>query len=222
MRRPTATRCCARRSSPTASPISSLPRRRSTPAAMEPVSVLATYPLILIVKRGPGRPTTCRTCIAYAKANPGQAQLRAPGQRQYRPSARRAADAQGQLPHDGDSLSRQRAGHQRSARRQYRSRARTICSPTSRTSMPASSSSWPPAAASGSRTIPTSRPSPRRLPGVYADTWMAVAAPPGTPKEIAKKISDAIGQGFKRPTARAHPGARGRAARQHARRRCAT
>jgi tripartite-type tricarboxylate transporter receptor subunit TctC len=37
------------------------------------------------------------------------------------------------------------------------------------------------------------------LPGVYADTWMAVAAPPGTPKETAKKISDAIGQGFKTP-----------------------
>jgi len=35
------------------------------------------------------------------------------------------------------------------------------------------------------------------LPGVYADTWMAVAAPPGTPKEIAAKVSDAIGQAFK-------------------------
>ena len=35
------------------------------------------------------------------------------------------------------------------------------------------------------------------LPGVYADTWMAVSAPPGTPDEIAKKVSSAIGQGFK-------------------------
>ena len=26
---------------------------------------------------------------------------------------------------------------------------------------------------------------------------MGVAAPPGTPKEIAKKVSDAIGQGFR-------------------------
>jgi tripartite-type tricarboxylate transporter receptor subunit TctC len=34
------------------------------------------------------------------------------------------------------------------------------------------------------------------LPGVYADTWMAVSAPPGTPKEITKKLSDAIHQGF--------------------------
>ena len=41
------------------------------------------------------------------------------------------------------------------------------------------------------------------LPGVYADTWMAVAAPPNTPKEIARKISDAIGQGFKTPELRA-------------------
>ena len=41
------------------------------------------------------------------------------------------------------------------------------------------------------------------LPGVYADTWMAVAAPPGTPKEITQKISDAIGQGFREPELRA-------------------
>jgi tripartite-type tricarboxylate transporter receptor subunit TctC len=41
------------------------------------------------------------------------------------------------------------------------------------------------------------------LPGVYADTWMAVAAPPGTPAEIARKISDAIGRGFREPEIRA-------------------
>ncbi len=35
------------------------------------------------------------------------------------------------------------------------------------------------------------------LPGVFADTWMAVAAPPGTPKEITQRLSDAIAQGFK-------------------------
>jgi tripartite-type tricarboxylate transporter receptor subunit TctC len=41
------------------------------------------------------------------------------------------------------------------------------------------------------------------LPGVYADTWMGVAAPPGTPKDITRKISDAIGQGFRTPDMRA-------------------
>ncbi len=35
------------------------------------------------------------------------------------------------------------------------------------------------------------------LPGVTSVTWMAVSAPPGTPKEITQKISDAIGQGFR-------------------------
>ncbi len=37
------------------------------------------------------------------------------------------------------------------------------------------------------------------LPGVYADTWMAVSAPPGTPANIAEKVSDAIGQGLREP-----------------------
>jgi tripartite-type tricarboxylate transporter receptor subunit TctC len=37
------------------------------------------------------------------------------------------------------------------------------------------------------------------MPGVTSITWMAVSAPPGTPKEITKKLSDAIAQGFKQP-----------------------
>jgi tripartite-type tricarboxylate transporter receptor subunit TctC len=37
------------------------------------------------------------------------------------------------------------------------------------------------------------------LPGVTSITWMAVSAPPKTPEAITKKISDAIGQGFKQP-----------------------
>ena len=41
------------------------------------------------------------------------------------------------------------------------------------------------------------------LPGVFADTWMAVSAPPGAPDDIAKKVSDAIAQGFRQPEMRA-------------------
>jgi tripartite-type tricarboxylate transporter receptor subunit TctC len=40
------------------------------------------------------------------------------------------------------------------------------------------------------------------LPGVYADTWMAVAAPAGTPREITERVSQAIGQGFRNPELR--------------------
>jgi tripartite-type tricarboxylate transporter receptor subunit TctC len=37
------------------------------------------------------------------------------------------------------------------------------------------------------------------LPGVTSITWMAVSAPPGTPKAITQKLADAIGKGFKEP-----------------------
>ena len=37
------------------------------------------------------------------------------------------------------------------------------------------------------------------MPGVTSITWMAVSAPPGTPTAITKRISDSIGKGFKQP-----------------------
>ena len=39
------------------------------------------------------------------------------------------------------------------------------------------------------------------LPGAYSDTWMAIVAPPGTPKEITQKISEAISKGLKQADA---------------------
>lgn len=41
------------------------------------------------------------------------------------------------------------------------------------------------------------------LPGFEADTWMGVAAPPGTPKEIVQKLSDAIREAFATPEVKA-------------------
>ena len=41
------------------------------------------------------------------------------------------------------------------------------------------------------------------LPDFEADTWMGVVAPPGTPKEITQKLSDAIGQAFRKPDVKA-------------------
>jgi len=41
------------------------------------------------------------------------------------------------------------------------------------------------------------------LPGFEADTWMGIAAPPGTPKEIVQKISDAIREAFASPEVKA-------------------
>ena len=41
------------------------------------------------------------------------------------------------------------------------------------------------------------------LPGVHADTWMAVAAPARIPKELTRQLSEAISQGFRTPDLRA-------------------
>jgi tripartite-type tricarboxylate transporter receptor subunit TctC len=61
--------------------------------------------------------------------------------------------------------------------------------------------------ATGARTRPKDYPNvatiAEALPGVYADTWMGVAAPPGTPAEITKKVSDAIAQGLHAPDMKA-------------------
>ena len=37
------------------------------------------------------------------------------------------------------------------------------------------------------------------VPGPYSDTWMAITAPPGTPKEITTKMSAAIAEAIKMP-----------------------
>jgi tripartite-type tricarboxylate transporter receptor subunit TctC len=37
------------------------------------------------------------------------------------------------------------------------------------------------------------------FPGLIADTWMGIAAPPGTPKDIVAKLSDAIAKGYHEP-----------------------
>jgi len=37
------------------------------------------------------------------------------------------------------------------------------------------------------------------MPGVTSITWMAVSAPPKTPEAVTRKISEAIGKGFKEP-----------------------
>ena len=57
------------------------------------------------------------------------------------------------------------------------------------------------------------------LPGVFADTWMAVAAPPGNAKGDHATAFGCDRAGVQdRGVAQAHPVARGRAARQFARR----
>jgi len=169
--------------------------------AMEPVSVLATYPLILIGRAGAPFNNTGEL-VAYARANPGKVNYGHQGK--------------GNTGHLLGELLMLKGGF-RMTEIPYRGSAPAINDLlagnidlvpdyllANKQNIDAGKLKF---LATGSRArlkdYPKVATIAEALPGVYADTWMAVAAPAGTPKEITKKISDAIGQGFRQPDLKA-------------------
>jgi tripartite-type tricarboxylate transporter receptor subunit TctC len=167
---------------------------------MEPVSVLATYPLTVLA-RGNLPANDLPGFIAYAKANPDKVNYGHQGK--------------GNTGHLLGELMMLKGGF-RMAEVPYRGSA-----PAINDLLTGNIEMVPDYLLANKQNIDTGRLKflavgsrerlkdyPRvatiaeTLPGVYADTWMAVAAPAGTPKEIARKISDAIGQAFKTPELR--------------------
>jgi tripartite-type tricarboxylate transporter receptor subunit TctC len=168
---------------------------------MEPISVLATYPLILIGRAGAPFNDTAEL-VAYARANPGKVNYGHQGK--------------GNTGHLLGELLMLKGGF-RMTEIPYRGSAPAINDLlagnidlvpdyllANKQNIDAGRLKF---LAVGSRErlkdYPRVATIAETLPGVYADTWMAVAAPANTPKEIARKISDAIGQGFKTPELRA-------------------
>src|SRR5262245_51463708 len=172
------------------------------PRALEPVSVLATYPLILIA-RADLPFNNLQDLIAYARANPGKINYGHQGKGQtghllgellmlkgefrmteipYRGSAPAINDLlAGNIDVVPDYLLANKANIDAGKLKLLATGSRERLKDYPRVATIAAT-----------------------LPGVYADTWMAVAAPPGTPKEIAKKVSEAIRQGFQESELRAH------------------
>jgi tripartite-type tricarboxylate transporter receptor subunit TctC len=169
--------------------------------AMEPISVLATYPLIVLARMGlPAN--NMSELVAYAQANPGKVNYGHQGK--------------GNTGHLLGELLMLK-GNFRMTEIPYRGSAPAI------NDLLAGNIDIVPdyllankqnvdagklkILATGGRErlkdYPNVATLAETLPGVYADTWMGVAAPPGTPKEIVKKISDAIGQAFQLPDLRA-------------------
>jgi tripartite-type tricarboxylate transporter receptor subunit TctC len=162
---------------------------------MEPISVLATYPLILIVKPDLAA-NSLQDLLTYARANPGKINYGHQGK--------------GNTGHLlGELLMLE--GKFRMTEIPYRGSAPAINDLlagnidlvpdyllANKANIDAGKLKF---LATGARTRPKDYPNvatiAETLPGVYADTWMGVAAPPGTPKEITKNVSDAIGQGFR-------------------------
>ncbi|MGZ3307795.1 MAG: Bug family tripartite tricarboxylate transporter substrate binding protein [Xanthobacteraceae bacterium] len=169
--------------------------------AMEPISVLATYPLIVLARAGlPAN--NMSELIAYAQANPGKINYGHQGK--------------GNTGHLLGELLMLK-GNFRITEIPYRGSAPAINDLlagnidivpdyllANKQNIDAGKLKF---LATGSRErlkdYPNVATLAETLPGVYADTWMGVAAPPGTPKEIVKKISDAIGQAFQTPDLRA-------------------
>jgi tripartite-type tricarboxylate transporter receptor subunit TctC len=161
---------------------------------MEPISVLATYPLI-VIGRADLPANNLQELIAYARANPGKVNYGHQGK--------------GNTGHLLGELLMLK-GNFRMTEIPYRGSAPAI------NDLLAGNIDLVPdyllankqnidagklkLLATGSRErlkdYPKVATIAETLPGVYADTWMAVAAPAGTSKDITKKISDAIGQGF--------------------------
>ena len=169
--------------------------------ALEPISVLATYPLILIA-RADLPFDDLQDLVAYARANPGKINYGHQGK--------------GQTGHLLGELMMLK-GKFRMTEIPYRGSAPAI------TDLLAGNIDLVPdyllanksnidagklkLLATGSRKrlkdYPRVATVAETLPGVFADTWMAVAAPPGTPGEITRSVSQAIGQGFREPELRA-------------------
>jgi tripartite-type tricarboxylate transporter receptor subunit TctC len=165
------------------------------PRALEPISVLATYPLIVIARANLPA-SSMAELIAFARANPGKLTYGHQGKGNtghllgellmlkgdfrmtevpYRGSAPAINDLlAGNIDIVPDYLLANKANIDAGKLKflATASRARLKDYPA----------------------VPTIA---ETLPGIHADTWMAVSAPPGTPKEITGKVSDAIRQGFR-------------------------
>jgi tripartite-type tricarboxylate transporter receptor subunit TctC len=171
------------------------------PRPLEPISVLATYPLILIARTGIAA-NTFPEFIALARANPGKLTYGHQGK--------------GNTGHLLGELLMLK-GNFRMTEVPYRGSA-----PAINDLLAGNIDMVPDYLLANKQNIDSGRlkllatASPERLkeypnvatvaetlPGVTADTWMAISAPPGTPKDITRKISDAIGQGFRQPEMRA-------------------
>jgi tripartite-type tricarboxylate transporter receptor subunit TctC len=173
------------------------PKMTFDPGTMEPVSVLAYYPALLIVK--PDLPVnSIAEFIAYAKANPGKLNYGSQGR--------------GQIGH----LTMEQFMHMTKTQIvhiPFRGSAPAITAllagqievlpdimPASKPHIEAGKMKLLGVASKQRlKAMPNVPAINEVLPGFEADTWMGVVAPPGTPKEITQKLSDAIAKGFKTP-----------------------
>ena len=169
--------------------------------AMEPISVLATYPLIVVAR--PGFPANnLRELIDYARANPGKVNYGNQGKGNTGDLLGALMMLKGdfrmtQIPYRGSApgINDLLAGNIDIMSDYMLANKQNIDTGKLKLLAVASHERL--------KDYPNVATIAETLPGVYADTWMGVAAPPGTPKQIVDKVSAAIAKGFREPAIRA-------------------
>ena len=176
------------------------PNLRFDPRKLEPVSVLATYPTVLFAKADlPAN--TLPELIAYAKANPGKVNYASQGRGQIGHLTLEALKLRagidmmhvpyrGSAPAINDLLAGQvevLADNLLSGMQHVQNGKLKLIAVGGKERLKA---------------FPNAATFAETLPGFYSDTWMAIAAPPGTPKEVTKKLSDSIAKALQSPDLR--------------------
>ncbi len=163
----------------------------------EPVSILADYPAILMV-RADLPIKTMSDLIGYAKANPGKLNYGSQGHGQIGHLAMEQLKEMTKIemthvPFRGSAPAMTAlAGGQIDLMFDLLPSSKQLIEAGKVTLIAVASSER-------LKPFPAIPAVAETLAGFEADTWMGIAAPPGTPKDVIKKISDAIAQAFRTP-----------------------
>lgn len=176
------------------------PNLRVDPRTLEPVSVLATYPTV-IYARASLPVNSLPELIAYAKANPGKLTYASQGRGQIGHLTMEAINLREDLemlhvPYRGSApaINDLLAGH-----------ADVLADNLLAGMQHVQSGKLKLIAVGGKKRLdafPNVATIAEALPGLYSETWMAIAAPAGTPKEITRKLSEAIAKALQSPDLR--------------------
>jgi tripartite-type tricarboxylate transporter receptor subunit TctC len=173
------------------------PKLNFDPRRFEPVSVLATYPTVLFARAGlPAN--NLAELVALARANPGKLTYASQGKGQIAHLTMEALNIMAKVnilhvPYRGSApaLNDLLGGHVDvlpdnllAGLQHVKSGKLKIIGVGSRERLP---------------DFPDVATFAETVPGLYSETWMAISAPPGTPKEITGKLSAAIAEAIKMP-----------------------
>ncbi|MBI3703503.1 MAG: tripartite tricarboxylate transporter substrate binding protein [Rhizobiales bacterium] len=167
------------------------------PRGFEPVSVLATYPTVLFA-RADLPANNLAELLAYARANPGKLTYASQGKGQIAHLTMEALKMMAKvdilhIPYRGSApaLNNLLGGHVDvlpdnllAGLQHVQNGKLKIIGVGGHERMPG---------------LPDIATFAEVVPGLYSETWMAISAPPGTPKEITGKLSAAIAEAIKVP-----------------------